>query len=151
MGSEQPYGEPMPARVRELPTWVIARAAARSHRLLSEGFATAGVRGYHYRLLAALQEFGPASQADLGRRTAVDRSDVVAVLNELAGRGLVERAADAQDRRRNIVSITRAGSKQLRALDGVLGAVQERVLAPLTARERTQLMRLLDRISDPQS
>jgi hypothetical protein len=33
----------------------------------------------------------PASQAALGRRAAMDRSDVVAALDELADRGLVER------------------------------------------------------------
>jgi DNA-binding MarR family transcriptional regulator len=41
-------------------------------------------------LSARPQEFGPASQAVPGPRAGLDRSDVVAALNELAGRGLVE-------------------------------------------------------------
>ncbi|WP_435792456.1 hypothetical protein [Amycolatopsis tolypomycina] len=36
--------------------------------------AVAGARGYHYRILATLHEFGPSSQAGLGRRGRVDRS-----------------------------------------------------------------------------
>ena len=148
MDMQPPSTETIPARIREVPTWVISRAAARSNRLLNQGFATAGVRGYHYRLMAALQDSGPASQADLGRRTSIDRSDVVAALNDLAERGLVERSADPEDRRRNIVSLTRAGVKQLRVLDRVLGDVQELVLAPLSPAERKQLMRLLHRIVD---
>src|SRR5262249_9477228 len=79
-----------------------------AHRLLTEKLATAGSRGYHYRLLAALQEFGPASQAMLGRRTAMDRSDVVAAVNELADRGLADRSPDPADRRRNVITITPA-------------------------------------------
>jgi MarR family transcriptional regulator, lower aerobic nicotinate degradation pathway regulator len=126
-----------------MPTWLISRAYAHSHRLLVEGFASAGVRGYHYRLLAALEEFGPASQAALGRRTSIDRSDVVAVLNDLAARGLIERAPDPVDRRRNVITITPAGTEQLRALDEVVAGVQEKLLAPLSPADRTRLVRLL--------
>lgn len=44
----------------------------------------------------------------------MDRSDVVAALNELAGQGLVERTRDPADHRRNIVTITPAGLRALR-------------------------------------
>jgi len=126
----------------------MTRAAARAHRLVSEAMASAGARGYHYRLLAALAESGPASQAELGRRSSIDRSDVVASINELAGAGFVERTADPADRRRNVVTMTPAGTEQLRRLDGVLGDIQDELLAPLSAGERDQLTRLLIRLLD---
>ncbi|MEV6216850.1 MarR family transcriptional regulator [Nocardia sp. NPDC051833] len=50
-----------------------------------------GARGYHYRLLATLAEFGPASQAELGRRSGIHVSDMVATINDLADNDLVER------------------------------------------------------------
>ena len=103
-------------------------------------------RQAYYRLLAALEEFGPASQAALGRRTSIDRSDVVAVLNELAARGLVERSPDPDDRRRNVITITPAGTEQLGDLDEVLAGVQERLLAPLSPADRTRLVSLLTRL-----
>jgi DNA-binding MarR family transcriptional regulator len=146
MDRVHPSADAMPSRIAELPTWLISRTYAYSHRLLTEGFASAGVRSYHYRLLAALEEFGPASQAALGRRISIDRSDVVAALNELAGRGLIERSPDPDDRRRNVVTITPAGTEQLRALDGILAGVQEQLLAPLSDAERTQLVQLLLRL-----
>jgi DNA-binding MarR family transcriptional regulator len=136
----------IPARIRDMPTWLISRAHAHSHRLLADGLAAADARGYHYRLLAALEESGPASQAALGRRTGIDRSDVVAALNELADRGLVQRSPDPDDRRRNIVTITPAGAERLRTLDTVLAGVQEQLLAPLSPAERTQLVTLLTRL-----
>ncbi|MDT4946430.1 MAG: MarR family transcriptional regulator, lower aerobic nicotinate degradation pathway regulator, partial [Pseudonocardiales bacterium] len=113
---------------------------------LVDGFAAADARGYHHRLLAALEEFGPASQAALGRRTGIDRSDVVAALNELAAGGFIKRSPDPDDRRRNLIEITAAGTKQLRKLDKVLAGIQEKLLAPLTAAERAQLVRLLTRL-----
>ncbi|MEN3280936.1 MAG: MarR family transcriptional regulator, lower aerobic nicotinate degradation pathway regulator [Solirubrobacteraceae bacterium] len=148
---KHPAADSMPSRVAQMPTWLISRAYAHSHRLLAEGFASAGVRGYHYRLLAALEEFGPASQAALGRRTSIDRSDVVAALNDLAARGLIERAPDPDDRRRNVVTITPAGAEQLRELDKVLAGVQEKLLAPLSSADRTKLMRLLTRLVERNS
>lgn len=135
-----------PQRLRQRPTWLINRAHGVSYKLLSEGFSAAGSHGYQYRLLAALAEFGPSSQADLGRSTGTDRSDVVAALNDLAEQGLVKRSPDASDRRRNTVSITAAGNRRLAALDVVLDGVQEELLSPLSKAERQQLVTLLTRL-----
>ncbi|WP_067450617.1 MarR family winged helix-turn-helix transcriptional regulator [Actinomadura macra] len=135
-----------PARLLRTPSWLINLTSTHSHRLVSEGFAAAGARGYHYRLLAALDEYGPASQAALGRHTGIDRSDVVAALNELAAKDLIERSPDPADRRRNIITITAAGSRHLEQLDRVLASVQDELLAPLSAPERTRLVELLTRV-----
>jgi MarR family len=86
-----------PAVLTQKPSWLVSEVSRVAHRLLTGKLATAGSRGYHYRLLAALQEFGPASQAKLGRRTGMDRSDVVAAVNELVGRGLADRSPDPAD------------------------------------------------------
>jgi DNA-binding MarR family transcriptional regulator len=139
------------SRMLEMPSWLITRAYAHSHRLLAEGFAAAGGRGYHYRLLAALDEFGPASQADLGRRTSIDRSDVVAALNELAADGFIESTPEPDDRRSNVITITPAGAERLRTLGEALAGVQEKLLAPLSAAERTRLVALLTRLVEPDS
>ncbi|GAA1507586.1 MarR family winged helix-turn-helix transcriptional regulator [Nocardioides humi] len=134
-------------RVADRPTWLLSRANARAQGLLGEAFAAAGVRGYHYRLLAALEEHGPSSQADLGRATGIDRSDVVATLDDLVGWRLARRDPDPADRRRNVVTLTRAGGRRLVELDGVLDGVQEAVLEPLTRSERRTLLALLARLS----
>ncbi len=126
----------------------MTQTAMHAHRLVSEGLAAADARGYHYRLLAALEEFGPASQAALGRRTGIDRSYVVEAVNELAEGGLVERTRDPEDRRRNIIKITPLGVQQLRRLDGVLARIQDELLAPLSADERDELARLLRQVLD---
>jgi len=131
MNGESPTADATFSQILEMPTWLITRVYTHSHRLLAEGFAAAGVRAYHYRLLAALEEFGPASQAELGRRSSIDRSDVVAALNELADRGLIQRSPDPNDRRRNIITITPAGTELLLRLHPILADVQEKLLAPL--------------------
>jgi DNA-binding MarR family transcriptional regulator len=130
----------------EMPSWLLSEASLHSHRLLTAAFADAGARGYHYRLLAALREYGPASQAKLGRRTGIDESDVVAALNELAAIGHVKRTPDPQDRRRNIVAITAKGAAHFRRLDKVLVQVQDELLRSLSPAERELLVGFLRRI-----
>jgi DNA-binding MarR family transcriptional regulator len=140
---------PETRRMRDRPTWLISRAFARSSGLLQEGFAQNGdgLRGYHYRLLAALEEWGPASQAALGRGTGIDRSDVTAALVDLEERGLVRRDVNQADRRRNVVSITAAGAGRLEELDTVVDGIQERLLAPLSEDERRQFIGMISRIA----
>src|SRR5215471_2648322 len=140
-----------PARLAAKPSWLISQASVHAHRLLGDGLAASGSRGYHYRLLAALAQFGPGSQAQLGRHTGMDRSDVVAALNDLAARGLVRRSPDPGDRRRNAVRITPAGRAHLDRLEELLAGVQARLLAPLSPAERAELARLLTRVVDHHS
>ena len=135
-----------PATLMAKPSWLISEVSRLAHPLITGKLATAGSRGYHYRLLAALQEFGPASQASLGRHTGMDRSDVVASVNELAGRGLVDRSPDPADRRRNVITITPQGAAHLRRLEELLADVQDELTAPLSPSERHELTRMLTRI-----
>jgi DNA-binding MarR family transcriptional regulator len=136
------------SRLEDKPTWLINQVYLRAHRLLADGFAQAGSRGYHYRLLAALEQHGPTSQAELGRATGIDRSDVVAALNELAGDGYVQRAADTCDRRRNVITMTRHGSRRLAELEPVVAQAQLSLLAPLSRTERAQFLALLRKVAD---
>jgi DNA-binding MarR family transcriptional regulator len=132
-----------PRRLTQLPSWLLSEAARRGHQLVSEGFAQEGVRKAHFTVLVALDEHGPASQAELGRRLWIDRSDMVAVLNELEQAGYVERARDEHDRRRNVVRLTAAGSRALERLNVRADAAQDALLAALSAEERRELERLL--------
>jgi DNA-binding MarR family transcriptional regulator len=137
-----------PVPWESMPSWLLTQTAAHAQRLVFEGFSSVEARGYHYRLLATLREFGPASQADLGRRSGIHLSDMVAAINELAERGLVERAPDPADGRRNIISLTTAGKRQLRRLDKRLAETQEELLAPLSPEERERLTELLSKLLD---
>ena len=134
-------------RVAARPTWLLSRANARSQGLLADAFGAEGVHGYHFGLLAALDQYGPASQAALGRCSGIDRSDVVATLNDLVERGLARRQPDLSDRRRNIITMTKRGADTLERLDAVLDDVQTAVLAPLTVGERATFVRLLTKLT----
>jgi MarR family transcriptional regulator, lower aerobic nicotinate degradation pathway regulator len=135
-----------PERLRRLPSWLLNQATLQANRLTGEAFAGEGVRRHHFTVLVALRDNGPASQAELGRRLSIDRSDVVAVLNDLQRRDLVDRASDDRDRRRNLVRLTRTGAAALEHLEERVEHAQAALLEPLSADERRDLEDLLVRI-----
>ncbi|MEV7506646.1 MarR family transcriptional regulator [Streptomyces sp. NPDC091201] len=137
-----------PDRQRHRASRLVSQLSTRSDRLVGEGLARADARKWHYAVLASLEDLGPASQAELSRRTGIYRSDMVGVLNELAERGLVVRAPDPADQRRNTITISASGSRRLRRLDKVLDELHEELLAPLSPAEREQFVRLLTRLVD---
>lgn len=136
----------LPAVVRELPSWLLTQTALYAHRIVSDGLGKVGAHRYHYRVLAALRDVGPMSQAALGRHCGIYLSDMVATINELVQDGYVRRAPDPADRRRNVITLTTGGRTGLRRLERQVAQIQEDLLAPLTTREREQLTKLLIRL-----
>jgi DNA-binding MarR family transcriptional regulator len=135
-----------PDRLRQLPSWLLGQAARRGDVLVTERFAEEGVRKPHFTVLVALAELGPSSQAELGRRLWIDRKNMVAVINDLEAAGLVERTPDEQDRRRNAVRLTAAGTDTLARLNARADAAQDALLAALSDAERRDLERLLHKL-----
>src|SRR5580704_15333964 len=101
--SHEPAEYDPPSRMRRLPSWLVAQTARRAQRLVEDALAQEGARRQHFVVLTSLAEQGAASQAALGRRLWIDRSDLHAILNDLEERGWAARIRDDHDRRRNVV------------------------------------------------
>jgi MarR family transcriptional regulator, lower aerobic nicotinate degradation pathway regulator len=143
---EHRAGYDPPERLRGLPSWLSAEMARRGRLLVDAELARHGVRRQHFTVLTSLAEQGPASQAELGRRLSIDRSDLHALLAELEREGRVARTRDERDRRRNVVTLTRAGKTALGRLDKQIDTAQEALLEPLSPAERRELRRLLQKL-----
>ncbi|KRD04711.1 MarR family winged helix-turn-helix transcriptional regulator [Streptomyces sp. Root264] len=137
---------PLPA-IRALPSWLLGRAAARGRALVAEALAAEGLKMWHHVVLSAVRDLAPVAQAELGRSVGLDPKDVVGVLDDLQSAGLVVRAPDPEDRRKNAVSLTEEGRRVLLRCEKAALEANEMLLAPLGAREREQFTRLLIRIS----
>jgi MarR family transcriptional regulator, lower aerobic nicotinate degradation pathway regulator len=137
-----------PNRLRRLPSWLTGQVARKAERLVAEAVTQEGVRRQHFAVLSSLAEQGSASQATLGRRLWIDRSDLHALLGELEVDGFVARVRDEQDRRRNVVRLTPRGRAALKRLEKRIDDAQNALLQPLTKTERRQLVGLLERLLD---
>jgi DNA-binding MarR family transcriptional regulator len=117
---------------------LLSQTAKIAKRELDERLAARGMRLRHMAVLAALDE-APTTQLNLGRRLGLDPSDVTETVDDLEGEALVARTLDQDDRRRKIVTLTRAGRREIADLDRMARRLAESLLAPVPERRRRQL------------
>jgi DNA-binding MarR family transcriptional regulator len=134
--------------LRDLPSRLLGQTAALVSRVAADALAVEGAHRNQFAVLATLDGFGASSQAELCRRTDLDRSDMNAVVNALEVEGAVTRVSDPGDRRQNIVALTEPGKARFEYLGAQLLAAQDRALAPLAKAERRELLRLLLKVHD---
>ena len=138
-----------PARLRALPSYAITLAAARAGQLAADRVSKIGASKAAYGVLAVIEEFGPSSQADLGRRLGMDRRSVSEEAAGLEHGGFVSRGPDPADSRRNKLEITAAGRTLLAQLESSFRAMQDELLGPLSPEDRVELRRLLALVAVP--
>lgn len=88
-----------------------------------------------------------ASQQQLAELLRVTPSRIVALLDDLEKRDLVERRRSTKDRRVFTVELTDTGRQTLRAISKIARAHNDDVCAPLDDAEEEQLHDLLQRIA----
>ncbi len=133
-----------PARLRRLASWQTNKVSILGARLTGQRMPLSARADF--AVLAALEEYGPLSQADLGRRLGLDRNDVNGILGRLEAERHVHRAPNPADRRRNIVTVTDAGREYLDELQKHADAVHDELLQGLDQGERERLQQLLDKL-----
>lgn len=129
---------------------VLVDYLARHLRRRSEAaLAPLDLRTRHLVALTVLRTRGDVTQRDLATALVLDGTNLVGLLNELEGRGLVERRRSTEDRRRHVVTLTLDGERLLCEAERALTAVEDEVFEPLTAQQREQLHTLLTVATSP--
>jgi DNA-binding MarR family transcriptional regulator len=83
------------------------------------------------------------TQTQLADALQIERSNLVTLIDELAGRGLIVRAPVAQDRRRHALMPTTAGQKLAAKAKATAAEHEDRIFACLSAEEKAELQRIL--------
>lgn len=87
------------------------------------------------------------SQQALAHRLQIPKSRMVAIVDELEERGLLERRPDASDRRVYALHLTTSGKKLLRRGFEIAMRYEQQVSGALDLDERSELLDLLQRIA----
>jgi DNA-binding MarR family transcriptional regulator len=98
------------------------------------------------RLLRAMLELGTPRMSDLAAHLGLTARTITTAVDALEGEGILARRPAAGDRRATLVELTPAGRAHIQEWQAFQRQLSEEVVAPLTAAERRQLMRLLERI-----
>ncbi len=139
-------GEPIPPCIARLTGALLSRAAQQMRERFEAALAPLGLRAKHYGLLLLLQNNGPAAQVDLGRQLWVDRTTMVALVDDLEKQNFVARDRHPDDRRAHAVTITDKGRGVLQKAVVIADGMEQTWLAPLSPAEREQLRDLLRRL-----
>jgi DNA-binding MarR family transcriptional regulator len=137
----------VPARLAQWPGFLLARAHVRSHAAFQDALTPLGLTPKSFGVLTVIIEAGPLSQAALGEVLLIDRTTMVAVVDELERAGYVERGRSAVDRRVHSLEATPAGQNALRAAERIARRLHDELLSNLDSDEREQLAALLARIA----
>lgn len=98
-------------------------------------------------LSAILNIHGPKSQSDIAKRLRVEAATITRMVDILSKEGLVERTADPNDRRVNLLSISPKGERELEKIFAVYDALRFHVLEGLSAEDIEALHRIFDHMT----
>jgi DNA-binding MarR family transcriptional regulator len=124
----------------------LSRAARLVERGVNEVLEQHGLAPGEFDLLATLRRTGAPFQLTPGALVAssmVTSGAVTARLDRLVDKGLVTREVDPENRRSVIVTLTRPGRRLVDRVVELHVANEDRLLAPLSARDRERLAGLL--------
>jgi DNA-binding MarR family transcriptional regulator len=138
--------EVMPPSMRDRTTFLLWRAGELSRRLANEMLAPIDLEAREVGILTLVIERAPMTQKVLGDLLSVDRSTMVALIDDLEIKGYVERRRHPGDRRAFLIHPTEAGKTAKLDAVRILDEQKRRFLSPLTSAEQRQLLRLLKRL-----
>jgi MarR family transcriptional regulator, lower aerobic nicotinate degradation pathway regulator len=127
--------------------FLLSRMGIVATKQFSERLEELGLNTRMWGALNVLDAEGAITQHALGRCTGIDPSSMVATIDELERRGLVERRPHPTDRRAHALHITELGLQTLANGRKLAREAQDRLLAPLSTEEREQLHELLLRLA----
>jgi len=128
---------------------LLAQLSKAFHRRSTEEML--GMRLKEFLVLCYLRDHLQPTQQELGEAMLLDPNTVVLLLNELDSRGYSIRRRDAEDRRRHVVEITRAGLEALARAEKAREMIEDEVLGELSAEDRRTLRRILLRALEGQA
>ena len=123
--------------------YLLGRAHLEHRAIAERALAPLGLSGKGFGALILLVQDGPMSQQRLGERQGVDRTTMVAVVDELERAGYVERRRDPRDRRAYSLHATAKGQRVLERAAEATRRAEDAFLATLPVADRRRLKRLL--------
>jgi DNA-binding MarR family transcriptional regulator len=106
-----------------------------------------GIGPQHFALLRYIAAFEGRSQQALGEALEIPPSRMVALVDDIEQRALVERRRNPADRRAHALFLTTKGRKLLLDAIRVAAAHEEQLLADLSQKERDALRGLLQKVA----
>ena len=142
------YGLAVPKRQRSDVAFLLAQLGAYAAERFGERAAAVDFSRPQAGLLRLIARQPGLSQQAVADQLGMPASRLVALVDGLQDRGLVERRRNPDDRRHYALYLTAAGEDAMRVLADIAIEHEAVVTAPLTAAERTELSALLGKLAE---
>jgi DNA-binding MarR family transcriptional regulator len=123
--------------------YLLKHAELRFAQLTSAELEPLGISPREWAALNCLDEQHGLSQREVADLLGVDRTTMVALVDELQAKGWVKRHPQPDDRRKNIVSLTRKGRDLMQRGARIIDNCERRFLATLSESDAEQLKNAL--------
>jgi DNA-binding MarR family transcriptional regulator len=133
------------APVTEFAGQLLFRLWRASHVRASDALETVGLTPALFALLNVVGAREGAIQQELGAVMGIDRTTMVALIDQLESAGLAQRRPSPKDRRAREIVITSKGRRVLGRARQLISQAEDDVLAGLATEERRELLTLLRR------
>jgi DNA-binding MarR family transcriptional regulator len=132
------------------PAFLLAQLGAHAASHFAERLGVLELAPADAGILRLLRVAAGLSQQELSGKLQIHPSRLVAILDNLEKRGLVERRPNPDDRRLYSIYLTKDGCEILEKIGKVAREHQDALLSALTRGEQDELAALLLRIADQQ-
>ena len=149
-GSSTRGSEAGPGRGVSSPAFLLAQVGAHAAARFAEHLSPLGLTPAHAGLLRVIARSAGASQQEVAATLGMYPSRLVALIDELEERHLVERRSNAGDRRTYSLVLTAEGERTLAEIGRVAREHQDVLLSALSREERDMLAALLLRVATQQ-
>jgi DNA-binding MarR family transcriptional regulator len=129
------FSAPLARRLLQICTTVTA-----------EAIAGTGLTPLQFGALSYLKDEPDIDQGGLAGRLGIDPSNASLLIGQLESERLVQRLVNSANRRARLLRLTPRGTKLVERLRPGVRAANDRVLVPLTAKERELLLNMLVRV-----
>lgn len=131
---------------------LLRKAYQRHMAIFQQNVGESQLTAVQFITLCAVRDHGPSALSELVKMTAVDQATIRGIVERLKARDLIVLGHDAQDRRKVIVSLSKAGRQAVERTVPCAEAISELTLSNLNAAERVAMMFLLRKmLDDPQA
>ncbi len=128
--------------------YLLKRAHLQFVEIVGTALAPLGIDSREWGILISLDDHQPRSQVDIAQLMGIDRTTMVALVDELQEKGLVQRRPHSDDRRKNVVEITPAGRELRRRAARKVDDTERRYLAKLSEADARLLKSSLNSVID---
>jgi DNA-binding MarR family transcriptional regulator len=143
---------PLPRPLQHRLGAALAWAAENAQEMADRALKDLGLSVRHFGVMTFLRnqtaaDGESASQQGIGERLRIDRTTMVALIDDLEREGYVKRDRNPNDRRAYVITLTAAGRKAQARAEKAIDVDARKFFGRLSEPERQQLHQLLRRLN----